>query len=84
MRAPPTFSTGLPSSLMSCASGGSTALPSAITLPVASANFLWMMRPSDAAKPPIELIANVPVTMYCSPALATSGFGLPVFQSLIG
>ena len=27
-------------------------------------SFLWMMRPSDAANPPIELIANVPVTMY--------------------
>ena len=43
-----------------------------------------MMRPSDAAKPPIELMAKVPVMTNCSPGLATSGFGLPVFQSLSG
>ena len=84
MRAPPTFSAGLPSRLIVCASGGSTAFPSATTLPVASCIFLWMMRPSEAANPPIELIEKVPVTTYCSPDLATSAFGLPVFQSLTG
>ena len=51
IRAPPTFSAAFPSKLDSWASGGSTAFPSASTLPEASWSFLWMMRPSEAANP---------------------------------
>ena len=43
-----------------------------------------MISPFDAANPVIELMEKVPVTMYCSPALASSGLGSPVSQSLMG
>ena len=59
-------------------------LATAISLPDRSSSFLWMSRPFDAAKPVIELMEKVPVTMYCSPAFASSGFGSPVSQSLTG